>query len=628
MLISRSITRLLRAMMTATQRIAAGRLDKQIVMRAGGNLAALAEAFNGMTRQLRHALAERDQVKTALRESADRYALAVRGANDGLWDWNLKTGKIYFSPRWKEILGYAEHELSNSLQTWFDRIHPDDVDAIKSAIANHLQNRTAHLQVEYRMMHKDGQYVWMLSRGIAVRDKHHAPYRMSGSQTDITMRKEAEFQLVHGAFHDALTGLPNRSLLLNRLDDVLRRSHDQNDSLFAVLFLDCDRFKVVNDSLGHNSGDALLVDLAQRLRNSLRSSDLVARLGGDEFVILLEDIHGTIDAVEVAERIQQTLRHPFCLSGHSIVITASMGIVLCDSTYTTSDEILRDADISMYKAKENGKAQHAIFNPVMHEGTLDRLKSENDLREALIRREFVLNYQPIVNLNTGELIGFEALIRWHHLEKGWINPIDFIPLAEEIGLILPIGEWVLHEACAQIYAWNTDLALNQPFTISVNLSSNQIAQPDLINQVANILSGSNLAPSQLKIEITESVIMENLDVAYYKLEALRHLGVQIYIDDFGTGYSSLGYLQKLPIDALKIDRSFVNNIGSDTGSEEIVRAIVMLAHGLGKMVIAEGIETVEQQDWLQQVGCQYAQGYLFSKPLSKDHAEMLIAKIC
>ncbi len=623
-LISRSIVNPLRAIIIAAQRIASGHFDEQVSVQSGKEFSALADAFNAMTQQLRHSMAERSQAEIALRESEERYALAVQGANDGLWDWNLRTGEVYFSPRWKEMLGYADDEIDNWLHNWFDRVHPEDTDTLKSAIAHHLQTQNQHLQVEYRMRHRSGDYIWILSRGVAVHDNQDIPYRISGSQTDITSRKEAEFKLFHAAFHDALTELPNRLLLIECLEDMLKRSHENSDFLFVVLFLDIDRFKVINDSLGHTVGDELLLCIAQRLKSGLCEADLVARLGGDEFVILVEGIHRVTDAVDIAERIQQKLRESFSLRGYDIIATASIGIVLCDSSYTTSNEILRDADISMYQAKERGKAQYAIFHPDMHRSTINRLKAENDLRTALDRCEFDLHYQPIVDLSTEEFVGFEALIRWQHRERGWVSPVEFIPIAEETGLIIPIGTWVLSEACHQVFDWNTSFSLRQPFTVSVNLSSDQIAQSNLVDQVTRILSHSQLSASQLKIEITESVIMENLDVACYKLQALQHLGVQIYIDDFGTGYSSLGYLQKLPVDALKIDCSFIQKIGIDASSEEIVRTILMLANGLGKKVIAEGIETVEQKEWLQRLGCHYAQGYLFSKPLSKSHATDMV----
>jgi len=626
-MVSRSTTKPLRTITDATRRITDGHLDEYVAIPPDGDCAALATAFNAMTQRLRDSLIARDQVEAALRESQERYALAVRGANDGLWDWNLKTSQIYFSPRWKEMLGFAEDELENNPHTWFDRIHPADLDALKSAIAAHLQGTTGHLKVEYRMKHQDGHYLWMLSRGVVVRDENDVPYRMSGSQTDITIQKETEHRLFHAAFHDDLTGLPNRAMLMKQLEDVLWRSHNSLEHRFAVLFLDFDRFKVVNDSLGHNVGDELLVKIAQRLRKSIRRSDVVARLGGDEFVVLFESIYDATGVIELAERIQQKLKAPFSIQGNDIISTASIGIVLCDSSYQNSEEVLRDADICMYQAKAAGRARYVVFHPDMHAGALDRLKSENDLRNALKRREFKLNYQPIVSLTTGDCMGFEALIRWYHPEKGLISPADFIPLAEETGLIVPIGAWALEKACFQIQQWNLIFSPDKPFSISVNLSSNQIVQPDLIDQISRILEQSKLPALQLNIEITESVIMENIDVACSKLQSLRDMGIQIYIDDFGTGYSSLGYLQQLPVDILKIDRSFVKNIGTDVGSEEIIRAIITLADGLGKTVIAEGIETVAQQEWLSQMGCQYAQGYLFSRPLDSENAKAFISSV-
>lgn len=623
-LISRSITRPLRSIMTATRRIAAGHFDERVEILSQDEFSVLAIAFNDMVEQLQQTLVKRQHVEQALRESEERYALAVQGANDGLWDWNLRTSDVYFSPRWKAILGYGEHEISNSLQSWFDRVHAEDVDPLKSAIADHLQNHTPHVQVEYRMQHRNGHYCWILSRGVAIRDDEGTPYRMSGSQTDITIRKEAEFRMVYEAMHDTLTGLPNRTFLLKRIDSVLQRSHIDLEFKFAVLFLDFDRFKIVNDSLGHKIGDTLLIGIAQRLEKCLRSNDLVARLGGDEFVLLLEGIHQLQDATDVADRIQQQMSTPFKLNGHDLITTASIGIVMGGHTYQSADEILRDADISMYQAKERGKAQYAVFHPSMHEGMLNRLNAENDLRDALVRREFKLHYQPIINLKTGAIIGFESLLRWHHRKRGALSPNEFISLAEETGLIIPIGEWAIAEACRHAHQWTIERPDSPPFTVSVNLSSNQIAQPDLIPRIVGILTQTRLPATQLRIEITESVIMENLDAACCKLEALRHLGIKVYIDDFGTGYSSLGYLQTLPVDALKIDQTFVRRIGLDKGSEEIVRTVVMLAKGLGMDVIAEGVETSEQQCWLQLLECDYAQGFLFSTPLDADSVGLLL----
>lgn len=622
--ISRSITTPLQELVRATRRIAQGDLGQRIQIHTQDELAVLASAFNDMGAQLQRTLTEHEQTEAALRESEERYALAVRGANDGLWDWNLLTNDTYFSPRWRAMIGLEESEVRNSPHVWFDRVHPEDRDRLQSAITAHLDGHTAHFEHEHRVMHQTGSYRWMLSRGLAVRNDQGIPYRMAGSQTDITERKQAEAQLLHGAFHDLLTGLPNRALLMERLERVIQRKKRYPDRLFAVLFLDFDRFKVINDSLGHTIGDQLLISIAQRLKTRLRQIDTVARLGGDEFVILLEEITDLYDVLNRVDQLQQQLMQPFHLSGHEVVTTASIGVVLGEAEYHQPEEILRDADLTMYYAKANGKAQYAVFDPAMHTKAVTRLQSETDLRQALERQNLCLYYQPILNLTTHQLIGFEALIRWQHPTRGWVSPAELISLAEETGLILPLGQWVLQEACRQMQAWQVQFS-SRSLTINVNISSNQITQPDLTEQIEQALRQTGLAADRLKLEITESVIMKNIEIACAKLKTLRSLGVQVSIDDFGTGYSSLSYLQKLPIDTLKIDRSFISKIVTDQSSQQIVQAVITLAHSLGMEAVAEGIETADQLTLLKSLGCKYGQGYFISKPVDASTATKLIA---
>jgi diguanylate cyclase (GGDEF)-like protein len=430
----------------------------------------------------------------------------------------------------------------------------------------------------------DATYSYIIDRAYVVHDDKGKPIRMIGGMTDISDRKRAEEQLRYNAFYDALTGLPNRSLFMDRLHQTIERAKRHQNYLFAILFLDIDRFKVINDSLGHNIGDQLLIAFSRRLEACLRSVDTFVRLGGDEFVILLEDITSFSDATHVAERIRQKLALPFNLGGHEVFTTTSIGIALSTTVYDQPEDLLRDADIAMYRAKAQGKARYEIFDPVMHTQALILLQVENDLRRAIERQEFQIYYQPIVELQTGKVIGFEALLRWQHPSQGLVLPATFIPVAEETGLIVPIGYWILRAACRQLRLWQSFSA--KSLTISVNLSGRQFSQPDLIDQIDQILQETGLDASSLSLEITESMIMED-ESATATLLQLRNLGVKVSIDDFGTGYSSLGRLHHFPIDVLKIDRSFVSGIGVSEGNLEIIQAIVTLAHQLGMDVITE-----------------------------------------
>jgi len=566
------------------------------------------------------------RAEAALCESEERYALAAKGANDGLWDWNLRTDHIYFSPRWKFMLGREEAEIGSSPEEWFRLVHREDIERVKETIALHLQGVASHLEVEYRMKHQNGSYRWMLSRGLAIRDKEGKPTRMAGSQTDINEGKVA----------DALTGLPNRLLFMDRLERALKRSKKKKSYLFALLFLDLDRFKVVNDSLGHLIGDQLLVGIGRRLELCLRTTDtvsryedqhLLARLGGDEFTILLEDIRGVNDATMVAERLIKEVMRPFDLSRHEIFVSTSIGISISTTGYENAADILRDADTAMYRAKTQGKARYEIFDPAMRDHAVARMQLETDLRRAVENQEFRTFYQAIVSLTDWKIFGFEALVRWQHPTRGLVSPAEFIPLAEETGMILWLGRWVLEEACSQMALWKAQFQSSAPEVVSVNLSARQFAQPDLVSQLAQVLEETRLDARQLKLEMTESLVMQNVETASEMLKEMKALGVQLGIDDFGTGYSSLSYLSRFPIDTLKADSSFVSRIGEDKENLEIVRTIITLAHNLKMDVIAEGVETAEQLSQLRDLGCEYGQGYYFSRPVSAEEANHLIADL-
>lgn len=573
-------------------------------------------------RQLQTKINELHQAQKALQESRERYALIAQSAYDGLWDWSIKSNNIYYSPRWKSMLGYEEKEMGSSLAEWFDRIHAEDKAQFQGELSAHLAGLTNHFETEYRLLHRDGSYHWMFCRGLAVRDAAGKPYRMAGSQTDITQNKAAEAKLLHDAFHDGLTGLPNRLWFMEQLEKAIRHAKQDPQYQFALLFLDLDRFKLVNDSLGHAIGDCLLLEIAARLKACLPPSSTVSRLGGDEFTILLENCD-TNRVWQIADQIHRQFSTPFNLKGNEVFCTASIGIALSHAGYEYSEDMLRDADMTMYRAKALGKARSEVFEPAIHNQAMARMQLEIDLRRALEHREFLVHYQPIVSLNSGRVAGFEALIRWQHPQRGWVSPVEFIPVAEETGSIIPIGWWILEQVCQQLCTWQQQSLIDPRLTVNVNLSGKQLAQPDLVRELKQILHKTGLSPSSLKLEITESVLMDNIDAAVVILQQLKTLGIQLAIDDFGTGYSSLSYLHRLPIDTLKIDRSFVNNIDCDPEKIEMIRTIVSMAWNLGMNVVAEGVETKKQMYQLQALKCDYGQGYFFSRPLDAEAAKAL-----
>ncbi|MCU1230015.1 MAG: hypothetical protein JWO97_2899 [Acidobacteria bacterium] len=579
-----------------------------------------------LERSIRYSL-EQSRTLHALRESEERYALSARGANDGLWVWDLTRAEVYYSPRWKSMLGYADDAIGNSPDEWMSRVHPDDVELLRGAIDLHVHGDTPHFESEHRMRGRNDEYRWMLSRGLAVRDANGNATRIAGSQTDITERKLAVERLTHDAFHDALTQLPNRALFMDRLQRALETHRRRATARFAVLFLDLDRFKIVNDSLGHVLGDELLIGVAQRLSEMLRTSDTVARIGGDEFTILLEGLDHITDAVRTARRIQEELLVPFRIGGHEIFTTASIGIALSTTRYDRPEDVLRDADIAMYRAKSRGKARHEVFDTAMHERAVKMLQFETDLRRAVERDELRLLYQPIVSLRDGTLVGFEALVRW---DRGGelIRADEIIPVAEETGLILPIGRWVLTEALRQLAAWDAAGIGGGRIDIHVNLSPKQLLQPNLVEQVTSALAASGIAAQRLHLEVTESVLIESAEAAAALLRDLKAAGVCLSLDDFGTGYSSLSSLRQFPFDMLKIDRSFLIDGGESARTDEIVRTVSSLAGILGMNVTIEGLETHEQTERMRELSIEFAQGFYFARPVrAEEVAALLSAKV-
>jgi len=566
----------------------------------------------------------------ALRESEQRFRSA--------FDHAAGMGLVAPHGRWIQVnkalcdmLGFTEAEL---LLGTFHRItHPDDLSLLVEQLNKLREGTISSLQLEHRFFHKSGQIRWVLLSVATIKGTQSQAANLIFQMQDISDRKQAEKKLVHDAFHDALTGLPNRMFFMDQLKHSVQRFKRQQHAPFAVLFLDFDRFKIINDSLGHMVGDQLLIAIANKLRASVRPGDTVARLGGDEFTILLDSLKSPDDAIDLARRLLSNLSEHFKLPDREVFITASIGVALSTNGYEHPEDVLRDADTAMYQAKSLGRARYEIFSPGMRAKAPDLAEIETDLWRALERDELTLDYQPIVSLRTGRIAGFEALLRWLHPSRGMVSPLEFISVAEETGLIIPMGQWVLNQACRQTREWQKRYPQKPPLHISVNLSPKQFMQRDLIDQISLALDSGGLSPASLKVEITEGMVMQNVESTMQMLGQLQALGIAISLDDFGTGYSSLSYLHRFPISTLKIDQSFVSSMSNNQESLEIVRTILGLARNLKMEVIAEGVETLEQAVELTAMNCDYGQGYYFSKALNANNMVRFLSsdsilKIC
>ena len=577
-------------------------------------------------RNLQREISERRQAEIMLRQSEARLESILNSLEDVIWSATADTLELlYLNPAAAQVYGRPTSEFLASHSLWQnDVVHPEDQDRRRTFFEELLKD--GHKGVEYRILHPNGEMRWLSDRARVIYDESGKVLRIDGIIYDITDRRRAEDKLAFDALHDALTGLPNRNLFMQRVESSLERCQENSSYQFAVLFIDLDRFKLVNDSLGHACGDQFLIGIAQKLSQCLRSSDTVARLGGDEFTILLDGTKSITDATRIGDRILAALAKPLQLGDRNLFSSASIGITMSAPHYHQANELLRDADIAMYRAKSGGKGRYAIFDQDMHAETLELLQIESDLRSALKQELFTLHYQPIVNLKTGALAGFESLVRWQHPQRGLVMPNDFIPIAEDTGLIVELGEWVLRESCRQLSYWQEHHPTAKDLIISVNLAGHQLKESNLADVIDQILEETGLEGSSLKLELTESILVENIDVIIGTLTYLRGRNIQLSIDDFGTGYSSLSYLHRFPVSTLKIDRAFIDLMMDDTENFEIVRTIRTLAHSLGMEVVAEGIETDEQLSILVSLGCELGQGYYFSKPVTAYEAASMIRR--
>lgn len=562
---------------------------------------------------------QRKRAEEKLQLSQERFELVTRATSDAVWDWNLETDELWWNEGFQKLFGYDPEEVGTDISSWTERVHEADAERIVQDIHRHIESGKNHWSGEYRFRRKDGSYASVIDRGYLVHDADNKPIRMLGSMMDLTDRKSLEEQLTHQALHDPLTRIANRVLFSDRVEHALSKL-GRAGGVLSVLFLDLDNFKAVNDSLGHAAGDKLLIAAAERLQDCLRTSDTAARLGGDEFAVLVENIQHPEEAQMIAERILSVFGQPFLIDGKKVHVGTSIGIAAGSPETSSSEELLRNADLAMYLAKQRGKGNFIVFEPKMHEALMERIELEEDLRRGITEHEFTLHYQPIISLHSSDMLGMEALVRWQHPTLGLLPPMKFIPLAEETGLIVPLGEWVLGQACKQAQAWRDQYGAKFEISVTVNISIRQFQQKELVEIVSKALQSTGLPPPSLILEITESFMLQDTEATIEKLDGLKRLGVRLAIDDFGTGYSSLSYLQRFPIDILKIDKSFIDKLGEGREGNAVARAIIMMGDSLNLKTIAEGIERPDQIAALQSLGCGAGQGFHFAKPL--DIADM------
>ncbi len=562
-------------------------------------------------------ISDRKAAEAALRDNEERWKLALESTGDGVWDWHIASGREYFSKRLVEMYGFTEDELADRPEELDQRTHPDDLETMQRDRQAHFDGLTPTYSNEHRVQCKDGSWKWVHTRGMVIsRDAQGRPMRMIGTHTDITDRKNAEALVRQHAYFDPLTGLPNRRMLRDRLEQEIKRSR-RDDRQLAILFIDLDHFKEVNDTLGHDNGDLLLVEAARRLRACVRECDTVARMGGDEFTVLLTELMPHTELESLLHKLLHTMAQVFQLGQEQVFVSASVGVTLYPSDGTEVEALYKNADQALYAAKGAGRNRFSFFTPALQAAAVTRARLTTDLRHALVQQQLQLLYQPIVALTNGQVRKAEALLRWQHLDRGLINPASFIPIAESSGLIVDMGEWVFEQAVQQVLSWRA--ALHPEFQISINTSPVQFqhAHAAGANWVLRLVA-MGLPGDCLSVEITEGVLLDSNDCVTSKLLAWRDAGIQVALDDFGTGYSSLSYLQKFDIDFIKIDQSFVRDLQPESTNFTLCKAMVAMAHALGLQVVAEGVETAAQCDLLREAGCDYAQGYWFAKPMPAE----------
>lgn len=626
------LTKRLARLVAGSQALTDGHLDHRLEDDVGDELATLARHFNIMASALQQRIDELQKSSARLKASEERYALSIQGANDGLWDWDIVGDRGYYSARFCELLGITVDGLVSDAATLegkstllFEHLHPDEIGIFRMRMIEHLKGISPQFMLEHRIRHEDGGYHWIMTRGVALRNAEGRAIRMAGSISDIHLRKRAEQQLLHDALHDGLTGLPNQALFLEHLRQALAQQRRDNHQRFAVLAINLERFHLINDSYGHAAGDSLLRDVASHLASSLSAGDIVARSGGDQFIVLLHNVVDAEHATEIASKLVN-LPDFTALNTHQILHTkCHIGLSMSDNG-ADAETLLRDADNALQAARRNGSSSPIqVFQASMHTNALSTLRLETDLRNALANEELAVHYQPIVRLFDHSIASFEALARWPHPTQGMISPAKFIPLAESLDLIHPLGMFVLRRTCQDIQEWHKQTG-SKPPPVSVNLSARQLARPDLADELFGIISSYDLAPESLRFEVTESLITRSNGPAGETLRRLRESGIAVLIDDFGTGYSALSYLHTIPCDIIKLDGSFVSTITTDPRLRAIVRHSISLAHDLGMSVVTECIEDEDQENMLRAISCDFGQGYLFSRPIAAaDICQLLVA---
>jgi diguanylate cyclase (GGDEF)-like protein/PAS domain S-box-containing protein len=609
------MTQRLRELTKAAHKLAEYKFEVKLPADKGSDeVGTMIEAFEVMQSSIHHYIHKIDA-------NQKRLNLALEGSSDGLWDWNIITNEVYYSPRWKEMIGYSDSELKNCFETWQDNIHPDDIDRVMNFIESFLASTTTNYEQKFRMRTKEGQYIPILARAKKVFDNDGKAIRLIGTHVDMSEISKAQERLRHQAQHDTLTNLPNRLLFIDRLEQAILQAQRYKHKV-AVLFLDLDHFKEINDSLGHDIGDKLLQEIANILQQSMRKSDTISRFGGDEFAIIIDKVEDENLVISVLEKTMRNINITHSIEGNEFFATFSIGIALYPNDGLKSETLLKNADAAMYEAKKSGRNNYQFYTNDMTQKALERMQLETALRNALASDELDVHYQPQVNLKSQEIIGMEALVRWRHPERGSIEPKLFIALAEETGLISGIDTFVMKRVIEDMYRWKSQNIETIP--VAINISVIELMRGNYFEVFAQMLEKYECIPSQFEFEVTESQIMKDLEYSIKKLHYLNSLGVKLSIDDFGTGYSSLAYLKQLPIHKLKIDKSFIDDIAYDSDDREIVKTIISMAKNMNLSVIAEGVEYRNQVQYLMKHGCDEIQGYYYYKPMPQTEITKIL----